>query len=114
MAHRFKNLFLVAGCCLVLTACSSSSDMPRIVQASSVMPEVRLIQGMATQIEMPDTGRVQSVTVGNPDLVTAERADGIVNLLPKASTGETNLIVRSFDEDNHSHIYQYRLILQGQ
>ena len=96
---------------LLLAACAS--ETPRIVQATADMPEVRLRAGMATQIEMPGGGRVQSVTVGNPALVTADRTDNIVNLIPKDGTGETNLIVREMDDSGRAKIYQYRVIVQG-
>ena len=94
-----------------MTACAS--DKPHVVQASSDASELRLTGGMATQIEMPDGERVQSVVTGNPALVTAERAGDVVNLIPKEGSGETNLIVRAIDEDGSSKVYQYRLIVQG-
>ena len=84
-----------------------------IEQASDDMPEVRLTEGMATQIELPSSGRVQSVATGNPALVSADRTDNVVNLVPKEGSGETNLIIRSMDEDGHVKIYQYRLIVQA-
>ncbi len=96
--------------CLALAACASNN--PRIIQASSDMPDVRLTPGMATQVEMP-AGRVQSVVVGNPSLVTAERADNVVNLVPKEGSGETNLIIRATDDDGEVKAYQYRIIVPG-
>jgi hypothetical protein len=107
-----KKTLIALTASLALAACAS--DTPRIVQASPNSPEVRLAGGMATQIEMPASTRVQSVTVGNPALVTADRADNIVNLLPKEGSGETNLIVRAVDEDGHAKVYQYRVIVQAQ
>ncbi len=104
----FKKTILLA--CLALAACAS--DTPRIIQATSNMPDVRLTPGMATQVEMP-AGRVQSVVVGNPSLVTADRADNVVNLVPKEGSGETNLIIRSADNDGDIKVYQYRVIVQG-
>lgn len=114
MITMFKKGLLLAVCGVALSACSSSTDMPHVVQATVGMPEVRLTQGMATQIEMPAKARVQSLTVGNPSLLTAERADDIVNLMPKDGSGETNLIVRAVDEEGHSKVYQYRIIVQAQ
>ena len=95
---------------LALAACASSA--PRIIQATSGMPEIRLTIGMATQVEMPDAGRVQSITVGNPALVTADQATDVVNLVAKGSAGETNLIIRSRDEDNKVKVYQYHIVVQ--
>ena len=95
---------------LTLSACASSS--PKIIQATSNMPDIRVTVGMATQIEMPDAGRVQSIAVGDPALVTAEQATDVVSLIAKGGTGETNLIIRSRDDDNELHIYQYRIIIQ--
>lgn len=92
-----------------LAACST--PQPKIIQAASGMQEIRLTVGMATQLEMPEAGRVQSVAVGNPALVTAEQASDVVSLIAKGGEGETNLIVRSRDEDGKVHIYQYRLIV---
>jgi type IV secretory pathway VirB9-like protein len=105
-----KKSILVCAAIIALTACAS--ETPRIVQATTDMQEVRLTSGMATQIEMPGSSRVQSVTVGNPDLVTADRADNIVSLVPKDGSGETNLIVRAMDDSGRSQIYQYRIIVQ--
>jgi len=95
---------------LALAACSSSS--PRVIQATSGMPDIHITVGMATQIEMPDSGRVQSVAVGNPALVTAEQSGDVVSLMGKGGAGETNLIIRSRDEDSHIKVYQYRVIVQ--
>jgi hypothetical protein len=97
---------------VALSACAS--DKPRIVQATANMDQVRLTSGMATQIEMPNSGRVQSVVTGNPSLVTADHVDNIVNLVPKEGAGETNLIVRAVDDSGDSTVYQYRIIVQGQ
>jgi Flp pilus assembly secretin CpaC len=96
---------------LALAACSSSQ--PRIIQATASSPEILLKVGMATQIEMPDSGRVQSITVGNPALVTAEQNADVVNLLAKEGTGETNLIIRAHDEDGHTKVYQYHVTVQN-
>jgi len=106
-----KKAALVLLSCLALAACAS--EQPHVVQVSADMPEVRLRGGMATQIEMPAAERVQSVVTGDPALVTAEGADNVVNLIPKAGSGETNLIVRAVDEDGHSKVYQYRVVVQG-
>jgi hypothetical protein len=105
-----KSLILILSC-VVLAACASGK--PHIVQPSSDMSEVRLTGGMATQIEMPDSERVQSVVTGDPTLVTADKADNVVNLVPKDRSGETNLIVRSIDEDGEAKVYQYRVVVQG-
>ena len=95
---------------LALAACASSQ--PRVIQATSASPEITLKIGMATQIEMPDAGRVQSITVGNPTLVSAEQNADVVNLLAKGGTGETNLIIRSRDEDGKTKVYQYHITVQ--
>ncbi len=97
---------------LTLAACSA--DKPHVIQASSDSPSVRLTSGMATQIEMPSSEHVQSVITGNPGMVIAEAADNVVNLIPKGeSSGETNVIVRTTDEDGQSKVYQYRVTVQG-
>jgi len=105
-----KKTTLALMTCLAFTACTSST--PRVIQATTDMPAIHLTSGMATQIELPN-GHVQSVVTGNPSLVTAERVDNIVNLIPKEGTGETNLIVRSTDEDGDAKLYQYRVIVEG-
>ncbi|MDP9128001.1 MAG: hypothetical protein M3N08_07075 [Pseudomonadota bacterium] len=96
--------------CLALSACAS--EAPRVVQASSSSPEIRLKSGLAAQVEMPHGMHVQSVVVGNPSLLSAERADTVVNLIPKEGSGETNLIARAVDEDGEAKVYQYRLFVQ--
>jgi hypothetical protein len=105
----FKKMTTLVIALLALTACSSSA--PRVVQTSSGTPEVRLQTGLATQIEMPESRRVQSVVAGNPSLVTAEQAGNVVNLIAKGA-GETNLIIRAADEDGGVKVYQYRVIIQ--
>lgn len=90
-----------------LAACASSQ--PRVVQPTSNMSEVSLTTGLATQIELPDNGHVRSVVVGNPSLLTVEKADNVVNLIPKESEGQTNLIIRATDNDGDAHVYQYRV-----
>jgi len=103
-------LALVVTC--ALTACAA--DKPRIIQATPETEEVRLRSGMATQIEIPDNARVQMVTVGNPNLVTADKADNVVSLMPKeGGAGETNIIVRALDTGGHANVYQYRVIVQN-
>ncbi len=106
----FRKSAIVVAASLMLAACASGQ--PRIVQATADMQEIRLTPGMATQVELPDSMHVKSVVTGNPALVTAERADNIVSLVPKAGAGETNLIVRSVDDDGDAKVYQYRLIVQ--
>ena len=107
----YKKTAIAILSCLTLAACAS--EKPHVVQASSDMSELRLTSGMATQIEMPSDQRVQSVVTGNPNLVTAERDAGVVNLIPKEGTGETNLIVRTVDSDGDAKVFQYRVIVQG-
>jgi len=96
---------------LTLAACAASQ--PRIIQSSSNNTDITLTVGMATQIEMPDQGRVQAITVGNPDLVGAEQANDVVNLTAKGKAGETNVIIRARDEDGHTKVYQYHILVQG-
>jgi uncharacterized lipoprotein YajG len=93
-----------------LAACAASQ--PRIIQPSADSQEITLTVGMATQIEMPDQGKVQTIAVGNPSLVTAEKDADIVSLTAKGGAGETNLIVRARDEDGHIKLYQYRIVVQ--
>ena len=104
-----KAAFLLAAT-IAVSACSSQ---PRVIQASSSSPEIRLTQGIATQIELPDDRRVKNVVVGNPSLVDAGQADNVVNLLTKQGSGETNLIIRSVDEDGNTKVNQYRVIVQA-
>jgi hypothetical protein len=105
-----KKSLAVLAASLALAACASSA--PRIIQPTAGMPEVRLTSGMATQLEMPDSGHVQSIAVGNPALVTAEKDSDVVSLVAKAGAGETNLIIRSRDEDGKIKVYQYHIIVQ--
>ena len=106
-----KKMSLVLLSVLALSACSSSQ--PKIIQATTGMPDIRVTVGMATQVEMPDRGRVQSVAVGDPSLVSAEQATDVVSIVAKGGSGETNLIIRSRDEDGDLKVYQYRVIVQG-
>ena len=105
----FKKTALLFMTGLALAACSSVQ--PKVIQASSGSPNISMTVGLATQIEMPDEGRVQSIIVGNPALVTAEQAGDVVNLVGKGD-GETNLIIRSRDEDNKVKVYQYHITIQ--
>jgi hypothetical protein len=107
MSWKTTAAFLTV--CAALVACST--PQPHVIQASADAPEVRLTEGMATQIEMPDNGHVQSVVTGNPALVTAERSYNVVNLIPKA-TGETNVIVRFLSDSGDVKVYQYRVTIQ--
>ena len=111
---RVATMSKFLGLCLLsvaLTACAS--DKPRVVQATADAEDVHLTGGMATQIEMPGDQRVQSVVTGNPALVSAEQAGNVVNLVPKdGASGETNLIVRTLDDEGDSKVYQYRLDVQ--
>lgn len=95
---------------VALAACASSQ--PRVIQATGSAPDVVLTVGMATQIEMPDEGRVQSIVVGNPALIAAEQSGDIVNLTAKGPAGETNLIIRARDDDNRIKVYQYHITVQ--
>jgi|GEM_PF-901553 len=108
MFKKTASLLLV-----LLAACACASSSPKIIQASTNMPDIRITVGMATQVEMPDQGRVQSVAVGDPSIVKAEQATDVVSLIATGGIGETNLIIRSRDDDNELHVYQYRIIVQG-
>jgi len=104
--------FLAALCAvLVLDACASSA--PRVVQATRDLEEIRLVPGMATQIEMPANERVHSVTVGNPALVTAERTADVVSLMANGAPGETNLIIRGSDSEGRTRVHQYRITVEA-
>jgi Flp pilus assembly secretin CpaC len=107
----FKKIAAILIASLALAACASNT--PRIIQASSGAPDIHMTVGMATQVEMPDSGRVQSVTVGDPSLVTAEQAGDVVNLVAKTGAGQTNMIIRSRDEDGNVKVYQYHIDVQG-
>lgn len=107
----FKKSAIAFMTCLALAACSA--DQPHVIQTAGNSPEVTVKQGMATQIEMPDAERVQSVTVGNPALLTADKDADIVNLTAKDKAGETNLIVRARDADGHAKLYQYHVVVQA-
>ena len=100
--------------CLFAILClvSCAADAPRVVQASPDAPQLILTKGMATQIEMPDGERVQSVVTGKPSIVMADKADNVVNLIPAGDAGETNMIVRAADREGRSKVYQYRIIVQ--
>jgi Flp pilus assembly secretin CpaC len=95
---------------LALAACASHS--PRVIQASSDASDIRLSKGLATQVEMRDEERVQSVAVGDPSLVSAEQSSDVVTLVAKGNAGETNLIIRARDEDHRIKVYQYHIIVQ--
>lgn len=105
----FKKSAAILFTCLSLAACAANK--PNIIQASAGSPDIAMTVGMATQIEMPDQGRVSSITVGNPTMVTAEQASEVVNLIAK-EPGETNLIIRSHDEDGKVKVYQYHITVQ--
>ena len=107
----FKKTILVLASVFALSACAASQ--PKIIQATTGMPDIRVTVGMATQIEMPDSGRVQSVAVGDPSIVTAERDSDVVSLIAKGGAGETNLIIRSRGDDGKINLYQYRVIVTG-
>jgi hypothetical protein len=103
-----RKVVMFAIACVALAGCASGK--PKIIQASTGLEEVRLTQGMATQIEMPNEGHVQSVVTGNPELVTAERSFNVVNLIPKLP-GETNVIVRFVDDGGDVKVFQYRVTI---
>lgn len=105
----FRKTFALAAL-LAIAACASAQ--PRVIQASADAMDISLTAGMATQIEMPSEGRVQSVVVGNPNLVTAEQAGDVVNLIGKGGAGETNLIIRFREEGGKTKVYQYRVTVQ--
>ncbi|MDD4616528.1 MAG: hypothetical protein PHW76_05355 [Alphaproteobacteria bacterium] len=103
-----KSLSLVLAA-VALSACSSAQ--PKVIQASANNKDIVIQQGMATQIEMPDGGRVASVVVGNKDLVAAEHEGDVVTVSGKGGEGETNMIIRS-REGSDTKVYQYRVIVQ--
>jgi hypothetical protein len=104
-----KTITLIA--VATLSACASAQ--PKVIQSTSGTTDIALTIGMATQIEMPDQGRVQSITVGNPALVAAEQNSDVVNLTAKGGAGETNLIIRERDEDGHVKVFQYHITVQA-
>jgi len=105
-----RTIILAAGL-LALAACST--PQPRIIQASSGNQNIHLAQGMATQVEMPDNGRVETMTVGNPALVDASQAGDVVTLLGKDKGGETNLIIRARDDSGDMQVYQYHITVDS-
>lgn len=106
-----KKAALALSVLVSLTACASQS--PRIIQATTGMDEIRITAGMATQVEMPEGGRVVSVAVGDPNIISAEKDADVVSLVGKGPSGETNLIVRARDDDGDLKVYQYRVVVQG-
>ena len=96
---------------LALAACSS--NQPRVIQSSGRGQDITVTSGMATQVEMPDQGRVQTIVVGNPNLITADKDGDVVNLTAKGGAGETNLIIRSRDDDGDIKVYQYHVTVQA-
>jgi len=110
MFKKYAPLFLAAA---LLSACAS--NQPRVVQTSPSATEIRLTAGLATQIELPESDRVQSVVIGKPSLVSADQSGSVVNLTAKeGGSGETNIIVRAIDDDGRAQTFQYRLIVQAQ
>jgi Flp pilus assembly secretin CpaC len=99
-------------CAIIIgfTACSSSE--PKVIQATSDSPLIRLAVGMATEIEVPADSRVRSVAVGNPSMVTATNSSDVVNLISTGKIGETNLIIRCADSDGQIKVYQYRIVIE--
>ncbi|HUY68710.1 MAG TPA: pilus assembly protein N-terminal domain-containing protein [Alphaproteobacteria bacterium] len=92
--------------CLLLCACA---DSPKVVQTSSDASKIHMIVGQAAQVAMPYGERVQSAIAGDPSVVTVVPIGDVVNLVPGKEAGETNLIVRTMDEDNRPDTYQYRI-----
>lgn len=105
-----KKAATFAALVLSLSACGSSG--PKVIQTLPGAPEVHLTAGIATQIEMPENARVQSVVIGNPALATAEQSGNIVSLTAKTGSGETNMIIRSVDDSGHTKVDQYRVTVQ--
>jgi hypothetical protein len=113
-SFTFTKSAVLLAASLALAACSSTPDQPHIIQASPNSPQIYLTPGMATQIEMPDAARVQSLTVGNPSLVTAEQNADVVSLSAKeGAAGETNLIIRARNDAGEVRLYQYHITIQG-
>lgn len=106
-----RKFVAVLAFCFSLAACASNE--PRLIQADANNPDILLTSGLATQIEMPDEGRVVSVVVGNRDLVTAERDGDVVNLIANQGEGETNLIIRMRKSGGDIKVYQYRVTVQA-
>lgn len=94
----------------LLAACSSAK--PHVIQATGGMDDIHITVGMATQVEMPDSARVSSVTVGDPALLQADQAGDVVNLVAKGGTGETNLIIRAHENGGDVKVYQYHIVVQ--
>ncbi|HEU0117668.1 MAG TPA: hypothetical protein VFR09_03465 [Alphaproteobacteria bacterium] len=107
----FRKSAILVVACAALMACAQ--EQPRIIQPTANASEIRLSGGMATQVEVPNGSRVQSVTVGDPTLITAEHVDNVVNLVPKNKSGDTNMIVRTIDNGGDVQVYQYRINVQG-
>lgn len=105
-----KKLAILAAC-LITAACAS--DQPRVIQTSSGAANIDLTAGLATQVELPANERVQSVVVGNTDLVSTSQDGDVINLAAKAGAGDTNMIVRATDEDGDAKVYQYRITVQA-
>ena len=106
-----KQSAIVLFSCVALAACAS--DDPRIIHATANTKEIHLMNGMATQVQLPADEQVQSAVTGNPDLVTVGRADNVVNLVARpGAVGTTNLIVRSTDSEGQPKVYQYILSLK--
>jgi hypothetical protein len=74
---------------LFLAACAAGT--PHVIQTTAATEEIRLTIGMATQVEMPSQGRVQSVIVGDPAIVTADKEADVVNLVAKGHAGRHQL-----------------------
>ena len=107
----FKKSLAVLVAAFSLTACAA--NQPRVIQASVGNPEILIMIGMATQVELPEQERVASAVVGNKDLVSLEQQSEVITLSAKGGAGETNLIVRARDDSGKTKVYQYRVIVQA-
>jgi len=104
-----KKIFILCVAGLLLSACGS--DEPGITNASSDLPQIRLMSGMATQIDAPDGRTIDSAVIGDPSLADLDVVSNVLNIFPKDHEGETNLIMRASDEDGNVKVYQYLLVV---
>jgi hypothetical protein len=103
-----KKTFILCVAGILLAACGSSE--PHITNASVNLPEIRLMPGMATQIDAPDQRTIDSALIGDPDLADLDVVNNVLNIFPRHE-GETNLIMRASDEDGNVKVYQYLLVV---
>lgn len=107
MTRRALALAPVAA--LALLAACGGAPKPRVIQSTSATEVIRLVPGMATQIELPAGERPVSTRVGDAELVEAVRDGDVVTLTAKGGEGETNVLVRTSGADGKPGTYQYRL-----